>query len=135
MAVPTGYVSLSALCPARIQTNITHQLNNFSVGISTSPFIHTSNFGAFIFFGCVTLIAVLYVWFFVPETNGRTLEEMDELFGSTGMAVEDAALKARIEREIGLLALLGEDGEHGLEEEEKAAVGGTANNVEDVKTA
>ncbi|KAJ9300237.1 hypothetical protein DTO271G3_2354 [Paecilomyces variotii] len=138
---PCAWIVISEIFPLSMRAKgvsfggSANWLNNFSVGISTSPFIHTSNFGAFIFFGCVTLVAVFYVWFFVPETNGRTLEEMDELFGSTGMAAEDAALKARIEREIGLLALLGEDGEHGYEEEEKAAVGGTTNNVEDVKTA
>jgi hypothetical protein len=85
------------------------QLNNFAVGISTSPFLAASNFGAFIFFGCVTTVGVLYVWFLVPETKGRTLEEMDEIFGTTGIAAEDAAIKLRIEREIGLLALLGEE--------------------------
>lgn len=51
---------------------------------------------------------MLYVWFLVPETKGRTLEEMDELFGSEGMAVEDEALRRRIEHDIGLLTLLGE---------------------------
>lgn len=62
----------------------------------------------------MTTIGVLYVWFFVPETKGRTLEEMDELFGSEGMAVEDEARKRQIEREIGLLALLGEEPEGGV---------------------
>ncbi|RHZ65424.1 hypothetical protein CDV55_106902 [Aspergillus turcosus] len=78
---------------------------------STSLFIAASNYGTFIFFGVVTTIGVLYVWFLVPETKGRTLEEMDELFGSGSVAVEDEAPKRRIEREIGLLALLGEDTE------------------------
>lgn len=45
----------------------------------------------------------------VPETKGRTLEEMDELFGEVGFAQADLATKARIEREIGLTALLGDD--------------------------
>ncbi|KAJ6091478.1 hypothetical protein N7467_003447 [Penicillium canescens] len=82
-------------------------LNNFAVGTATSPFLEKSNFGAFIFFGCITSIAVAYVIFLVPETKGRTLEEMDELFGSTGMAAADNERKVRIEREIGLLALVG----------------------------
>ncbi|KAH8801770.1 MFS monosaccharide transporter [Xylogone sp. PMI_703] len=94
-------------------------LNNFAVGMSTSPFISSTQYGAFIFFGAITTIGVFYVIFFVPETKGRTLEEMDELFGSTGMAAADEERKLRIEREIGLLALLGE-------------VGGSS--TEDVKT-
>jgi hypothetical protein len=81
-------------------------LNNFAVGISTSPFISTSQFGAFIFFGCVTVVAALWVYFLLPETKGLTLEEMDELFGDAGFAEADQALKTRIERDIGLTALL-----------------------------
>ncbi|KAI4727376.1 putative MFS monosaccharide transporter [Aureobasidium sp. EXF-10728] len=81
-------------------------LNNFAVGISTSPFINTSQFGAFIFFGCVTVVAALWVFFLLPETKGLTLEEMDELFGDAGFAEADLALKAKIERDIGLTALL-----------------------------
>lgn len=77
---------------------------------ATSPFLNKSALGAFIFFGCVTTIGILYVIFFVPETRGRTLEEMDELFGTAGMAAADAARKARIESEIGLLALVGVEG-------------------------
>jgi hypothetical protein len=34
---------------------------------------------------------------------------MDELFGEAGFATADLSLKARIEREIGLTALLGGD--------------------------
>lgn len=87
-----------------------NKLNNFAVGLFTSPFIKASDYGTFIFFGCITTLAVLYVFFFVPETKGRTLEEMDEIFGAQGVAAADQALKRSIEREIGLLALLGGDG-------------------------
>jgi len=47
----------------------------------------------------------------VPETKGRTLEEMDEIFGQgeARFAAEDAARKDRIEREIGLTAILNGD--------------------------
>lgn len=76
------------------------------MGLFTSPFIKASDYGTFIFFGCVTSLAVLYVIFFVPETKGRTLEEMDEVFGANGVAAGDQALKRRIERDIGLFELL-----------------------------
>ena len=84
-------------------------LNNFAVAISTSPFISNTQFGAFIFFGAITTIAVLYVWFLVPETKGKTLEEMDEIFGAAGFAEADMKLKHEIEHEIGLFALLGNE--------------------------
>ncbi|THY57751.1 putative MFS monosaccharide transporter [Aureobasidium pullulans] len=97
-------------------------LNNFAVGISTSPFIDTSQFGAFIFFGCMCVLATLWVYFMLPETKGLTLEEMDELFGDAGFAQADLALKQRIEKDIGLTALLYGDDEPMMTD--KVAAGG-----------
>jgi hypothetical protein len=57
----------------------------------------------------MTVIGVLFIYFYVPETKGRTLEEMDELFGEAGFAQADLDRKARIEREIGLTQLLDGD--------------------------
>lgn len=37
----------------------------------------------------------IFVWFFIPETKGLSLEKMDELFGS----VRDAETKAEVERD------------------------------------
>ena len=34
----------------------------------------------FWFFSAVTLVGLVWVWFFLPETAGRSLEGMDELF-------------------------------------------------------
>lgn len=92
-------------------------MNNFVVATITSPFLSVSPWGAFIFFGCITSIGILYVIFLVPETKGRTLEEMDELFGAAGIAAADATRKHRIEKELGLLALVGVESS----EEEKGA--------------
>jgi len=36
--------------------------------------------GTFWCFAAVTLLGAFWVWFFVPETAGRTLESMDRLF-------------------------------------------------------
>lgn len=94
------------------------QLNNFAVGTATSPFVSASTLGTFIFFGVVTTIGIAYVYFLVPETKGRTLEEMDEIFGTTGIAAADAERKHRIESEIGLLALVGVESPEMMKEKE-----------------
>ncbi|KAI9727428.1 MAG: hypothetical protein M1834_008372 [Cirrosporium novae-zelandiae] len=36
--------------------------------------------GTFWFFSAVTLLGLLWMWFFLPETAGKSLESMDELF-------------------------------------------------------
>lgn len=38
----------------------------------------------------------------VPETKGLTLEEMDDVFGSEGLAVADQERQLAIEKRIGL---------------------------------
>ncbi|KAL4767178.1 general substrate transporter [Aspergillus nidulans var. acristatus] len=113
---PVAWIIISEVFPLGLRAKgvslggQSNWLNNFAVAMSTSPFISESQYGAFIFFGAVTTIGVIWVYFLVPETKGRTLEEMDELFGEVGFAQADAARKERIEREVGLLALLnGED--------------------------
>ena len=33
------------------------------------------------FFGCCTVIAIVFAWLFVPETKGVQMEDMDLIFG------------------------------------------------------
>ena len=33
------------------------------------------------FFSCVTAIGLAWVWFFLPETSGKSLESLDAIFG------------------------------------------------------
>lgn len=40
--------------------------------------MHT--YGFFAFCACVCFIGLAWVWFFVPETRGKSLESMDALF-------------------------------------------------------
>lgn len=40
-----------------------------------------AGFGMFFMFGTFDLLMFIFVWFFVPETKGISLEKMDELFG------------------------------------------------------
>jgi hypothetical protein len=43
-----------------------------------------------------------FIWFFVPETKRLTLEEMDIVFGSSGVAAADQERMEQINREVGL---------------------------------
>lgn len=63
--------------------------------------------GTFWFFGAVTIIGGIWVWFSVPETAGRTLESMDRLFalpwhqigrhGNQDAEVRDQAVDEKME--------------------------------------
>lgn len=79
-------------------------MNNFIVGQVTPTMMKHLRFGTFIFFGVFSLLGGLFVMFFVPETKGLTLEEMDELFGdSTGLAKADLERQHDIQRRLGLV--------------------------------
>jgi hypothetical protein len=61
--------------------------------------INGIGFGTYVFFAAFCLIALVWVWFFIPETNGRTLEQMDFVFGDNQTAYEQER-RARIEQEL-----------------------------------
>ncbi|KAG6817649.1 hypothetical protein H0H87_005406 [Tephrocybe sp. NHM501043] len=84
-------------------------MNNFIVGQVTPTMMDHLGFGTFVFFGAFSLLGGLFVMFLVPETKGLTLEEMDEVFGSsTGLAAADQRRQEDIYRRLGLI----EDGAH-----------------------
>ncbi|EOD49384.1 putative quinate permease protein [Neofusicoccum parvum UCRNP2] len=62
-----------------------------------SMFIGLGNSGTMFFFSAVTFIGFLWVWFFLPETSGKSLESMDRMFelpwyliGRKGKQITDA---------------------------------------------
>ncbi|TFK81254.1 general substrate transporter [Polyporus arcularius HHB13444] len=77
-------------------------MNNFIVGQVTPTMLDNIHYGTFIFFGAFSFLGGLFIMFFVPETKGLTLEEMDEVFGSAGMAAGETARFVEIEKRIGL---------------------------------
>ncbi|KAK6464083.1 putative sugar transporter, high affinity [Scheffersomyces coipomensis] len=85
-------------------------LNNFAVAMSTPDFVAKASYGAYIFLGLMCVIGAAYIYFFVPETKGRTLDEIDELFGdNSGTSRSELEIHNRILKEVGLLDLLDED--------------------------
>jgi sugar porter (SP) family MFS transporter len=104
-------------------------LNNFAVALTTPSFITAASFGVYIFLGMMCVLGALYVTFLVPETKGRTLDEMDELFGDkSGRNKVDAELLHDCMREVGLLRAAGIEKSISNSSEEK--VGDTAHHEE-----
>lgn len=59
---------------------------NFIVSQITPVMLEKLKYGTFIFFGSLIFGGALFVKLFVPETKQLTLEEMDLIFGSVGVA-------------------------------------------------
>lgn len=78
-------------------------MNNFIVGQVTPDMITHMKYGTFLFFGLLTLLGAVFVWIFVPETKQLTLEEMDVIFGSQGVAASDKERMDQIRLELGLV--------------------------------
>ncbi|KAI0102665.1 sugar transporter [Nemania sp. FL0031] len=99
-------------------------LNNFIVGQVTPQMLNKIGYGSYILFGLLTFLGAGFIWFFVPETKRLTLEEMDVIFGSQGIAQADFERMAEINREIGLTAMLqglgGSDSNHDTVSEKKS---------------
>ncbi|KAJ3951803.1 hypothetical protein N0V92_011785 [Colletotrichum tropicale] len=74
-------------------------INNFIIGLITPPLVQNTGFGAYIFFAVFCLLSFVWVWWLVPETAGRTLEQMDEVFGDRS-GTADVAKKNQIFREV-----------------------------------
>lgn len=92
---------------------------NFIVGQVTPDMLTHLRYGTYIFFGLLTTLGALFIAFFVPETKQLSLEEMDIIFGSEGVAAADFQRQADINKEIGLEDLLekmGGSASHGSDE-------------------
>ena len=64
-------------------------LFNFIVARTTPSMLATlgpDGYGTFLVFGSFSVIMFVFTWFFVPETKGMFLEEMDDLFGVLELA-------------------------------------------------
>ena len=78
--------------------------------------IENIGYGTFVFFAAFSFLSGVWAWLIAPETKGRTLEQMDEVFKS-----HTAAHDQRMRYQITRLAL---GGGHSLGHVEPEAPGG-----------
>jgi MFS transporter, SP family, xylose:H+ symportor len=53
---------------------------NFFISSTYPPMIEFSSGGTYLFYGVMSLLSAFFVWKMVPETKGKTLEEIEELW-------------------------------------------------------
>ncbi|KAE8167669.1 hypothetical protein BDV40DRAFT_312124 [Aspergillus tamarii] len=78
----------------------------------------THKWGAFVFFSCICLISLIYVFFAMPDTTGRSLEELDSLFQRPWYTVYQVAYPSRDEIQVERL-------------EDKLSADGTSKHIEE----
>ncbi|KAG5729230.1 putative quinate permease [Termitomyces sp. T112] len=71
---------------------------NFVVAKATPDLIARLGYGIFFLFGVVNIGAMAVFAFFLPETKGRSLEDMDVIFGSVSAEARAAHVAEREER-------------------------------------
>nr|ADM21463.1 sugar transporter [Rhizophagus intraradices] len=85
---PTGWIYPAEIFPLRIRgkamsvTTACNWLFNFVIGLVVPILLDSIIWGTYLIFGifCVLMAAAIYI--FYPETKGKSLEEMDNLFGN-----------------------------------------------------
>lgn len=89
-----SWIVCSEIFPTRIRsfclifTTCSQWLGQFIVVYSTPYMITNITYGTFLFFGSMTVIAAVWVFFVLPETKGVPLEEMDYLWQAKGTAIQ-----------------------------------------------
>ena len=65
------------------------QAMNATIAKVTPIMISDITYGTYFFFGCCAVLMGSFTYFFVPETRGRSLEEMEQVFGGSIWAFKD----------------------------------------------
>lgn len=72
----------------------TQWIFNIIWSVSTPYMIKDLGWGTFLFFAIINAFSAVFAWFFVKETMGKSLEEMENEFQSDGQNLSDEKLTA-----------------------------------------
>ncbi|KAL3480207.1 general substrate transporter [Aspergillus californicus] len=81
--LPSEIFNLSIRSKAISITTSATWMSNFIIGLVTPDMLATISWGTYIFFAVFCLLALAFTFFCIPETRGKTLEDMDLVFGDT----------------------------------------------------
>ncbi|KAG0671658.1 sugar transporter-like protein [Pichia californica] len=77
---PPEINSMRTRTMATSASTCTNWLSNFAVVMFTPIFINRSKWGCYLFFAVMNFLYIPIIYFFYPETAGRSLEEIDIIF-------------------------------------------------------
>ena len=101
---PLGWAIPSEVFPNALRSKgvalstATNWICNFIIGVVTPPMLEAWGFGTYIFFAAFCALASIWAFFLVPETAGKTLEQMDEVFGDNTGREEREIFEATMNR-------------------------------------
>lgn len=90
--LPSEIFTLANRSKAMSITTSTTWMCNFIIGLVTPDMLETITWGTYIFFAAFCLLAMAFTYYFVPETRGKSLEDMDVIFGDTAAHEEKRRL-------------------------------------------
>ena len=74
-------------------------LSNFIVGVIVPEMQIQLGWGTYLFFGCFCFAAAIFAFFFVPETAGRSLEDIGSVFGHR-ISEDELEVERQVEQEV-----------------------------------
>ena len=83
---PICWVLISEIFPNKIRSQAiaiavaAQWTANFFISSTYPPMMEFSNGGTYLFYGIMSVLSALFVWKYIPETKGKTLEEMEGLW-------------------------------------------------------
>lgn len=107
---PVAWVLIQEIFPSSFRARgvsiaaSTNWMFNFIIGVTTKLMIQNMKFGTYIFFAAFCIGGALFMYFLVPETKNKTLEELDVYFGGSedSIAERDRELMRSIQEELGI---------------------------------
>ncbi|WYZ38179.1 hypothetical protein EsH8_III_000093 [Colletotrichum jinshuiense] len=103
--LPSEIFNLGNRSKAMAITTSATWMCNFIIGLVTPDMLETIGYGTYLFFAAFCALAFVMTYFFVPETRGKSLEEMDMVFGDTAAHEEKTRLMG-IAASVGLTDVL-----------------------------
>lgn len=110
---PGSWILIAEIFPLSIRAKgssigvSSNWMNNFVIALIAPRMLDSIGWGMYIFFACWAALGGLFIYFFMPETKGKTLEEMDQVFGSN-TSVDDTEVLARAQEDVGLVQFVDE---------------------------